>query len=574
MYPILTSPRALCFGLACATLAGCSQVSQKPTDTAAIRSAADKTTEPPAMMTAAAQQKADFTAIDRLQQHPYPFETEEFLQEPQQSATAKAAEDTTATETQTSADLWQLTRDGMALDLGISHPRIDAQLNWFKKHPRYLTRVSDRAKRYYYYVLHEVLKRGMPAELALLPVVESAYDPFAYSHGRAAGPWQFIPGTAKYYGLRKSWWYDGRRDIQASTQAALTYLSKLHERFGDWQLALAAYNAGGGTVSKAIRYNKKRNKPTDFFSLRLPRETTAYVPKLLALSQVIKDPEAYGITLTSIPNEPYFASVDVGSQIDLAQAAELAGISTNELYLLNPGFNQWATDPEGPHSLLVPFNSAGILQANLETLAKSERLSWQRYTIRAGDTLSGIAKRHRTTISAITSANNIRGHLIRQGQTLLIPTASQGDTAYALSSGQRQQQKNARMAQRSDKTKLTHRVRSGDSFWSIAKRYDVGVRELARWNQMAPGDTLSVGKKLIVWQEGGSAQLARSGIEDKNRVRKIGYKVRNGDSLWHIANRFNVSVNDIQRWNGGLQRKKYLKPGQALTLYIDITRAH
>lgn len=469
-------------------------------------------------------------------------------------------------------DLWQLTRSHYGLDLETDDRRVKTQLDWYQRHPRYLDRVVERARRYYHYVLHAVIERGMPAEIALLPIVESAYDPFAYSHGRAAGPWQFIPGTAKHFGLKKSWWYDGRRDIQASTDAALDYLQQLAARFdGDYLLALASYNAGAGNVAKAIRYNRKRGRPTDFWSLtKLPRETSAYVPKLIALARLFKEPEAHGISLAPIPDEPYFAAVDIGSQLDLAQAADMARISIDELYLLNPAYNQWATDPEGPHRLLVPADTAETFRQALADLPAEKRVHWQRYKIRSGDSLITIAKHHNTTVKTLRVANNLRGNTIRAGQMLLIPTASADAKIYAYSAGQRQAKKNRRIALRSGKQKLSYRVRSGDSFWEIAQKFNVGVRELASWNQMAPGDPLRIGKQLVIWQAGPAKTRTGGG---RNLVRKIGYRVRSGDSFARIASRFNLSINDIKRWNSQAASAKYLKPGQLLTLYVDITRA-
>ena len=489
----------------------------------------------------------------------------------QSSSNANKAKPSVANKKQVkspSSDLWQLTRDNFGLAHDIEDPRIDAQIKLYTRHPRYLARVTARAERYYYHVIHEVIKRGIPAEIALLPIVESAYDPFAYSHGRAAGPWQFIPGTAKQFGLKKSWWYDGRRDIQASTNAALTYLTQLNKRFnGDWQLALAGYNAGGGTVSKAIRKNKKANKPTDFWSLKLPKETSAYVPKLIALAKIFRSPETYGVKLNPIADEPYFAAVDIDAQIDLAQAAELAQISVDELYLLNPGFNQWATDPKGPHQLLVPAKTANRFRKKLAQLPKEKRVSWNRYKIRSGDSLISIAKKNNTSVDTLRTANNLRGNLIRAGQVLLIPTASADPKAYALSSDQRQYKKSKRIALRSGKQKQTYTVRSGDSFWRISRRFGVSVRELASWNQMASGDPLRVGKKLSIWQYTDTKEKG-----GRNIVRKIGYRVRSGDSLSRIASRFNIKIKDIKRWNT-LKSSKYLQPGQRLTLYIDVTKS-
>ncbi|RDE24198.1 LysM peptidoglycan-binding domain-containing protein [Motiliproteus coralliicola] len=473
-----------------------------------------------------------------------------------------------------SDDLWQRTREHFALDHNIDQPRIQSQLKWYSRHPKYLDRMADRASRYYYYVLEQVISRGMPAELALLPIVESAYDPFAYSHGRAAGPWQFIPMTAKRFKLKHSWWYDGRRDIQASTKAALDYLELLNKRFdGDWLLALAAYNAGGGNVSKAIRKNRERNKPTDFWSLKLPKETSAYVPKLLALAKLFDNPQAYGLSLKPLPNRPYFAAVDTGSQIDLAKAAELADISIEELYLLNPGFNQWATDPQGPHQLLVPVEKADGFRHALDSYPPEKRVSWARYKVRSGDSLIAIAKRNNTTVETIRTSNKLRGNTIRIGQMLLIPKASAKAGVYAYSQGQRQQQKNQRIALRSGKAKLNYKVRSGDSFWKIARAHGVGVRQLAAWNQMAPGDPLRIGQKLVIWQPAGTVSNRSVASNDSRKVvRKIGYRVRSGDSFARIAGKFNVSLNDIKRWNSKAAKAKYLKPGQMLTLYVDVTQ--
>ncbi len=253
-------------------------------------------------------------------------------------------------------DLWQRIRDGYGIpESKPLHTATQKQLNWFIKHPDYIDRVVERARPYLHYIVDQLEQRNMPMEIALLPVVESGFQPFAYSHGRAAGIWQFIPGTGRLYGLKQNWWYDGRRDVIASTGAALDYLEKLYGDFGDWQLALAAYNSGEGTVGRAIKRNKKAGKATDFWSLDLPRETSAYVPKLIAVAELVKRPAHYNITLSPIDDSPFLAVVDVGSQIDLALAAQLAEISTDEMYQLNPGFNQWATTPDGPHRLVVPL---------------------------------------------------------------------------------------------------------------------------------------------------------------------------------------------------------------------------
>ncbi|HED17058.1 MAG TPA: lytic transglycosylase, partial [Gammaproteobacteria bacterium] len=252
-------------------------------------------------------------------------------------------------------DLWARLRSGYRLP-DADHKRVGSHLQWYVKHPEYLNRVIDRAEPFMYFILDEIDKRNMPAEIALLPIVESAFQPFAYSHGRAAGIWQFIPGTGRMYGLKQDWWYDGRRDVIAATHAALDYLNALNKHFkGDWLLALAAYNSGQGTVDKAIRYNRKRKRPTDFWHLRLPKETRGYVPRLLAISNVFADPDQHGLQLRSLENKPQILIVSTGSQLDLALAADMAGIDLERLYKLNPGYNRWATDPAGPHQLVLPI---------------------------------------------------------------------------------------------------------------------------------------------------------------------------------------------------------------------------
>jgi membrane-bound lytic murein transglycosylase D len=468
------------------------------------------------------------------------------------------------------SDLWQRLRDGYQLDLSYDHARIDEQERLYSRNQHFLDRITDRASRYLYYIAGELEKRDMPMELALLPVVESAYDPFAYSHGRASGLWQFIPGTGKHYGLKQDWWYDGRRDVVASTRAALDYLQDLNRQFdGDWYLALAAYNSGAGTVKRAIRKNSKRNKPTDFWSLRLPRETRAYVPKLIAVSRIVLEPKKYEVKLTTLPNKPYFAEVDTGSQIDLAQASMLAGVSMEQLYQLNPAFNQWATHPDGPHRLLVPADKHTAFADSLAALPSGERVRWERYRIKSGDSLIRIAKRYQTTPGVLRDVNGIRGNTIRAGKTLLIPTASKGGQHYTLSADQRlhNKQLGAQLGNNSSKTYYT--VRAGDSLWKISRQHGVSVSALSGWNGMAPGDPLSIGKKLVIIKPGKPVYAANR--PGNQVIRKVGYRVRNGDSLHRIASKFNLSVSDIARWNS-LDKSRYLQPGQALTLYVDVTK--
>jgi membrane-bound lytic murein transglycosylase D len=471
-------------------------------------------------------------------------------------------------------DLWERIRHGFALE-DRDHKRIDQQLKWYARHQEYLDRVVERAQPYMFYIVQQLEANDIPLEIALLPIVESAFKPFAYSHGRASGIWQFIPSTGRRYGLKQNWWYDGRRDVYASTDAAIKLLKALHNNFdGDWMLALAAYNSGGGNVRRAIRYNKKRGRPTDFFHLRLPKETKYYVPKLLALKKLIAEPEKYGITLATIPNKPYLDKVEVDSQIDLALAAELAGIELETLYRLNPGFNRWATSPSGPHSLVLPLAQADTFRENLEEYPPEKRIQWKRHKIRKGETISTIAVKYNVSVSTIKRVNRLRSNRLRAGRSLTIPVASKKLSTYTLSANQRKrrQQNVPRKG-----TKITHIVESGDTLWDLAIRHKVGVRSLAKWNGMAPRDTLSVGQKIVIWSRNVHARSDYnphyiSAPPRRSITQRIGYRVRRGDSLALIARKFSVSVRQLLRWNSKVKKSSYLQPGQRIVLYVDVTR--
>ena len=459
-------------------------------------------------------------------------------------------------------DVWQRVSDGLRFHIP-DDKRVESQRNWYLKHPEYMKRVVTRAQPFLYYIVDEIEKRDMPMELVLLPIVESAFDPFAYSHGRAAGMWQFIPGTGKRFGMEQTWWYDGRRDVVASTQGALDYLTYLANMFdGNWLHALAAYNSGEGRVSKAIRANKKAGKPTDFWNLRLPRETRAYVPKLLALADILKNRDTYAYAWPEVENVAVIDIVDIGSQVDLAFAADLAGMSLKELHALNPGFNRWATSPEGPHRLVLPLDKASTFADALAKIDRNDRLNWVRYTVKSGDSLSEIASKYHTTVNVVKQVNELKSNTIRVGQAIMVPVALKALDAYSLSQGERlaATQNTKRRAH-----KITHTVKSGDTLWDIARKYKVSTKKLASWNGMAPNDMLKLGKTLVVWQDAPASKNSDA------IIKQLTYTVRNGDSLSRIASKFNVRINDISKWNN-INSKRYLQPGQKLKLFVDVTR--
>jgi len=468
-----------------------------------------------------------------------------------------------------SNDVWQRIRSNLELSIP-DNPRIASQRAWFLKHPSYLNRVAKRAEPFLYYIVEALEANNIPVEIALLPIVESAFDPFAYSHGRASGMWQFVPGTGKRFGMKQNWWYDGRRDVVASTEGAIQYLQYLHKFFdGDWMLALAAYNSGEGRVRRAVKSNKKKNLPTDFWSLDLPKETREYVPKLLALADIVKRSDEFKIKLLKIDNNSVISRVNIGSQLDLAKAAQLAKLTLTELQRLNPGFNRWATDPDGPHYLLLPNHKIADFKIGLSKLSKKERLAWQRYQIKSGDSLGKIAQKFNTEIALIKQVNNVKGNQIRAGKFLLIPVATASLDSYLLSQDQR-------LAKTQNKVvageKRIHIVKSGDTLWDLSRSYKVSTRSIAKWNGMAPRDTIKPGQKLVIWQKTAVNTTAKNSLTPSEQaiMRNITYRVRKGDSFARIADKFNVSITDIERWNS-LNRKKYLQPGQMLKLSVDVT---
>ena len=466
------------------------------------------------------------------------------------------------------ADLWARIRDGFQLDHQ-AHARIERELARYRKRPAALTQLGKQAAPYLHWIAEAVEARGMPLEIALLPMIESGFQPFAYSHGRAAGLWQFIPSTGRHFGLRQDWWYDGRRDVTASTEAALDYLQRLHQAFdGDWYRAIAAYNAGEARVRRAVARNVKAGKPTDFWRLSLPNETQQYVPRLLAVARLVAVPDHYGVELETLPDAAVVRPVDAQGQIDLAVVARLAAVDMQRLYTLNPAYNRWATPPEGPHRFLLPLAAADRLEAALEDLDAAARMRWERHQVRAGESLSVIAQRYGTSVRQIREANDLRSNVIRTGQHVLVPRPSRQGQAYVLSAEQRlhKRQTGGKGA------RIRYTVQPGDSLWSIARQHRVSQRSLARWNGMALRDPLPVGRKLVIYGDQAAAVAdGRSPLPVELRRQRITYRVREGDSLYKIAQRFRVSIRQIRAWNR-LERNAYLHPGQPLLLHVDVTR--
>ena len=466
------------------------------------------------------------------------------------------------------ADVWGKIRSGFQFPRPKSR-RVRQEMKWYTQHPHYMAQVGERARRYLAHIVAELERRQMPMDLALLPIVESAFQPFAYSPAGAAGLWQFMPATGKAYGLKQNWWYEGRRDVVESTRAALDYLTKLHQRFnGDWLLAIAAYNTGEGNVARAIKHNQRHQRKTDFWSLKLPRETRAYVPRLLAIIELISDPEKYKIKLPPIPDTPYFAVVELDHQIDLALAAEAANISLDEMYMLNPAHNRWSTAPEGPQRLCIPLTAVADFSRRLSQVIPEQRRQWTRYVIQNGDSLSSIAQRYHTAITTLQRLNGLSSTFIRAGSSLVVPNTLSAKTAAEVSfSGlSKPLRRHLQRAKERSSIRAIHRVRRGENLSIIAKRYRTTVSRIASWNGLDSNAVLLPGQRLII------LDLSPIQVPLQTVVANTGggtgllkHRIQPGDSLSRIAAKYSTTIEQLMSLNG-IPRNMLLQVGKLLVV--------
>jgi membrane-bound lytic murein transglycosylase D len=386
-------------------------------------------------------------------------------------------------------DLWDRIVKGYAIP-DLEGPLVEKWERWYAERPDYVARMVDRSRRYLYHIVNEVDQRSMPLEIALLPMVESAFNPVALSRARAAGIWQFIPSTGKQFGLEQTFWFDSRRDVIAATDKALEYLEQLFGRFGDWQLALASYNWGEGNVARAMQKNKARGRGEDYESLAMPNETRNYLPKLQALKNIVRDPERFGLALADVPDAPYFTVVKVDRKMDVKRAAELAELSEDEFLALNPQHNRPVIAGADEFTILLPIDRAELFAAKLQLNAQP-LVSWQAYRVRNGETLKQVAAKYGLEVETLRAINGIGARArVAPGHPLLVPaerpslaadvslekavftTVPQGRTFY-------------------------HRVRRGETLYAIAKRYGVTANELREWNSLARS-SLRAGQQLRV----------------------------------------------------------------------------
>jgi len=386
-------------------------------------------------------------------------------------------------------DLWARIRGGFEL-VDLDSPLVIKAEDWYEARPDYVARMIERSRRYLYYIVVEVEKRNMPLEIALLPMIESAYNPMAYSRSRASGIWQFIPSTGKLYGLKQNWWFDERRDVLAATSGALDYLQKLHAEFGDWHLALAAYNCGEGTIRRAIAANQKRGKPTDYLSLKLPTETREYVPKLQAVKNIVRDPGHYDLVLADMPDAPYFTVVRTSRKMDVKVAAELAEMPLDEFLSLNPQHNRPVIAGADEATILLPYDKAELFAAKLE-LTNQPMVTWQAYKIKANESLAQVAARFGLPLETLRTVNGIGPRAkVPAGHALLVPSQAPSDATIA------SLQDTVFTSVQSGRS-FYHRVRKGETIMSIAARYEVTPQDLKSWNKTS-GTSLVTGQRLRV----------------------------------------------------------------------------
>ena len=390
-------------------------------------------------------------------------------------------------------DIWDRVRTGFAIP-NINTPLVAEQQAWFLSHPDYLRRAVDRSSLYLYHVVQELNNRGMPTELALLPFVESAYNPMAYSRAKASGMWQFIPGTGKSYNLKQDWWRDERRDVLASTDAALTYLKAIYDMHGDWHLALASYNWGEGSVKRAIERNQAAGLPTDYLSLSMPDETRNYVPKLQALKNIIANPAAFGVTLPKIDNEPYFVAVERSRDIDVRTAARLANMSLEDFRALNPSSNRPVIRASGT-PLLIPATSEMDFRNGMASGAPLA--TWQAHTVTRRETVESIAARYGMTAASLREANGLGGKgRVRVGQGLLVQKKGPADANLQFASFNPPTDGGVLLTT-AIQTAPVHVVRKGDTLASIARSSGVPVARLRAINHLK-GTSVAVGMRLQI----------------------------------------------------------------------------
>lgn len=440
-------------------------------------------------------------------------------------------------------DSWDVVRQQFSLNHCSDRPEVKDQLHWLLTHRAYLKKLNE-AEPFIYHIINEVQKRHLPGEIVLIPMLESAYNPFAYSGAGAAGLWQLMPNTGKHLGIKGDWWIDGRRHIGSSTNAALNYFSYLGRFFhGDWLLAIAAYDCGEGKIKRLLQatpYNKR-----SFWYLPLPTETQVYVPRLLALAEIIAHPDKYHVQLPSIPHQPYFTEVHINRQIDLNQAAKFAGMPFKEFLKLNPGFNHWSTSPNIPSKLLIPMTHIQEFSRNFSHFSSSPT-SIERHIVQQGESLYTIALKFHTTPALLAKINHLTSINLQPGQLIHIPATISSNKPQYMQTPTRNIASQANIIAPKF-YKILHIVQPHEQMLNLQRQYQISQQEIMSWNQLT-NRQLVAGQKLVIWRKTNGNPY---------------YTVRLGDTLIQIAKMNHLSTNDLKRLNPR-QNLRLLHPGDKI----------
>lgn len=485
------------------------------------------------------------------------------------SAPATQGEEGEVPAIQSEADVWQRIRSGFRIP-ETNNPLTQTHEKWYAARPDYVKRMVLRSRRYLFHIATEVERRGMPMEIALLPMIESAFNSKAYSTAAASGIWQFIPSTGKHYGLKQNHWYDGRRDFTLATNAALDYLAKLYRDFGDWQLALAAYNCGEGCVGRAIKKNIQLGLPTDYASLSLSAETRHYVPKLLAIKNLVLDPMRFGVALDVLPNQPYFAQVELNTTMDVRSAARLAGMELDDFITLNPAFSRNLIRSDTPTNILIPVDKTDHFQNSLKN---GDWDTWTSYYAKKGERLESLAARFDTSVARLREHNRFilnRAGKLARAQTILIPVKGRGVVAN-LAPG-------PKLAPTPESN--LHTVIAGETLYSIARRYNLGVSDLKLANP-AIADVVQTGQVLLLPLKMGETAEVKATTEIEPALKKVAftekirskdvpryYTVRRGDTLSSVSRHFNVELSELSALNPKLKRSRQIQAGTRLVVGV------
>ena len=413
-------------------------------------------------------------------------------------------------------------------------------INVYLKNPKQLDMLFEKGRYFIYFVLEELERYGLPSELALLPYIESSYDPFSISSSGAMGIWQFMPATARIYGLKDSWWYEQRHDPLVSSKAAIRYLAYLHNRFNkDITYTLSAYNGGPTLLEKRIKINQKSGLPTDYKNLKLPKQTLEYVPKFMAIRELVVNSKKYGVTLPNFPNRSVLGSIELDGQVEILAFSEFANLKPEFVYKLNAGYTKWASPPGIKTTFIIPIELEKELNLKKDQFIQNNQINWVTHKVSLGDSLWKIARQFDTEVNILKKVNYLKSDLLSLDQELLIPLSNDQNQAFI--------------------PYQAHIISEGDTLWKLGKKYKISPTEIAQNNGIRLNAPLTIGKELNI----GNKNIYRT-INSKKRT--ILYSVKQGDSLYRIADIFNIEISDIKRINE--LEKNEIAPGQVLKIII------